>query len=285
VHIRADETWAPADAALFRLRQQEGTQAVPALAIASILSKKIAAGVGVAGLEARIARFGNFGASIEEGRRNSMLYCRVAAELGLDPVVILTDARIPFQAYIGRGEALTALWKVANDDLADEPWLAEHAQLCASMTAAVVNRSSVTAPGGTLARPRPLDVLTAHLTAQGTSTIELTRRVQETADQRRRTLAADADGFVHYDLGRIRGAIGTLAQPDTPSIPVDGKADFDDPAGVRLLCRPGRRVRRGEPLIELRSRSMWPDRLASGLFEILDSSGPATNTIMEVISR
>ena len=280
VHIRADATWAPADAALFRLRQQEGTQAVPALAVASILAKKVAAGVGVAGLEGRIAPFGNFGDSIEAGRRNAMLYCRVALALGLEPIVILTDARVPFQPYIGRGEALTALWKVVTHDLADAPWLAEHAALCMAMAMAVANRSS----GLSSAGRQPVEVVSTHLNAQGTSMSELVRRVEETSAQQFRTLVAGADGFVQYDLGRIRTALGEIAEVEKPKT-ADVESDFDDPAGVRLLCPPGQRVRVGEPVMELRYASGWPDRLTSGLFVICDEAGPRTNVIMEVISQ
>ena len=285
VHVCADATWAPADAALFRLRQQEGTQAVPALVVASLLAKKIAAGVSVAGLEARIAPFGNFGASIEEGRRNARLYCSAAAELGLEPIVVLTDARAPFQPYIGRGEALVALWKVVTDDVDDVPWLAEHASLCLAMAEAVASRASVASSEAHFAGPSPAEVLSAHLRTQGTSTGELLRCVRETAVQRLQTLAADADGFVQYDLGRIRKAIGEIAEAETPPAVTRTDSDFDDPAGVRLIARAGRRVRNGEPVMELRSRSGWPDRLISGLFAISDEPGPTPNTILEVISQ
>lgn len=258
VHIGADEAWAPADAALFALRQSEGTQAVPALAVASLLAKKLAAGVGVAGLEARIGPYGNFGASVEEGRRSAMLYCSVAVELGLIPIVILTDGRSPFQPYIGRGEALTALWRVVTHDLDDVPWLAEHAQLCLAMAGEVASRVREACAESRSLGPSPIEVLSAHLKAQGTSTEEVLRRIGETSQQQCHRLLAPGDGFVQYDLGRIRKAIGEIADLDAQCPRADVGSDFDDPAGVRLLCPPGRRVTRGETVIQLRSRSGGP---------------------------
>lgn len=285
VQILAGETWAPADAALFRFRQQHGTQAVPALAAASLLAKKLAAGVDVAGLEARIAPHGNFGASVEEGRRSALLYCRLARELGLDAVVFLTDARVPFQPYIGRGEALTALWKVIGNDLGDDSWLAEHAQLCSLMADAVANRASypnseAQPAGGT----QPAQVLGAHLDAQGSSIADLIRRVEEVAAQERRTLVADADGYVQFDLSRIRTVIGELTAADQQESMAHFDTQFADAAGVRLLCKPEQRVNRGDPVIQLRSRFGWPEQMTSGIFSIGSSPGPNTNTIMEVVS-
>lgn len=284
-HVGAGEVWAPADAALFALRQREGTQAVPALAVASLLAKKLAAGVGVAGLEARIAPFGNFGASVEEGRHNARLYCTVAAELGLTPIVILTDGRTPFQPYIGRGEALSAFWRAVTHDMDDAPWLAEHAELCLSMAGEVASRVSVGSSTARLAGTSPIEVLSAHLEAQGTSIDELSRRIGETSEQRHQNLLAPAGGFVQYDLGRIRRAIGEIAGSDARRASADMGCDFDDPAGVRLVCPPGRRVRRGDPVLELRSGTGWPDELTSGLFVISDEPGPAANTILEVVSQ
>lgn len=285
VHILADATWAPADAALFRLRQQEGNQAVPALAIASLLAKKLAAGVGIAALEARIAPYGNFGPTIEEGLQNAALYCRVAVELGLHPIVVLTDARSPFQPFIGRGEGLTALWKVVTGDIDDALWLAEHAKLCLDMVKAVANHASSEAVAPGFIGAQPLEVLAAHLSTQGTSIDALVHRIQESSWHTFQTLTATADGYVRFNLERMRFAIGELGKAHECRMPAETEVAFDDPAGVRLLQPPGSRVQRGEPIIQLRSNSDWPRYLASDLFVITDHPGPMPNAILEVISE
>ena len=59
-HFVAGERIAPLDARLFTLRQQTGAQTIPALVIASLLSKKIAVGVRTVGLDVRVAMHGNF---------------------------------------------------------------------------------------------------------------------------------------------------------------------------------------------------------------------------------
>ena len=59
-HFLAGPEFAPLDAALFRYRQKAGAQNVTALAVASILAKKIACGLNLAGLDVRVAPHGEF---------------------------------------------------------------------------------------------------------------------------------------------------------------------------------------------------------------------------------
>lgn len=54
-HLLAGARFAPADAAMFSYRQHLKAQNIPALAIASLLSKKLATGTALAGLEVRVA--------------------------------------------------------------------------------------------------------------------------------------------------------------------------------------------------------------------------------------
>lgn len=135
VHVDAGAAFAPADAELFRYRQRVGAQAVPDLAIASLLSKKVAMGVKRVGLEVRVAGHGNFGSDFAEARQASRKFCEVARVLGMEPVCLLTDASRPFQPFVGRGEALLALKLVLDGD--ENAWLAEHVETCASMVSAV----------------------------------------------------------------------------------------------------------------------------------------------------
>ncbi|NOJ60002.1 hypothetical protein [Arthrobacter sp. 260] len=251
-HVVADETWAPADAALFRLRQQSGTQAVPALAIASLLAKKVAAGVRLAGLEARIARFGNFGSQLGQARENSEIYCGVALELGLSPVVVITDATVPYQPYIGRGEALTAYWMVVTGEVRD-PWLKTHAEMCEEIASIVTAQapsvklvSRKNGGSGMLASTEGL------LHAQGSSIGNLQRRVESVAEEKRRKIYSKSEGFVTYDLSSIRRIV--IERNATAATRSDGHvARYPDQVGVRLLCPPGLRVRRGEAILEIRS--------------------------------
>lgn len=67
VHLLAADSFAPLDAHLFFLRKRLGAVNVPSLAVASLLSKKLVAGVSVVGLDVRVAPHGNFGPSFVGG--------------------------------------------------------------------------------------------------------------------------------------------------------------------------------------------------------------------------
>lgn len=243
VHLLADEQWAPLDARLFAYRQREGAQTIPALVIASILAKKLAAGVVGAGLEVRIAPHGNFGADVEEARRNARRYNRVATHLGMQPVCTLTDARWPYQPYIGRGEAVIALADILDGQACG--WLAEHYRLCIEISDAVagvmgVDVSKPVAPG---------DVRDAHnmlLDAHGSSAEAFTRHVEALRSAPRTTVRAPRAGVVAYDLERLRALLVARQRQATAD-------DWpSDPAGVILGPPAGAAVSAGEPVIVIR---------------------------------
>jgi thymidine phosphorylase len=241
VHIEAKGSWAPLDARLFRLRQDAGLQAVPPLVIASILAKKLAVGVCRVGLEIRISGDGNFGRSVEEGRRNARRFINVARLLSLEPRCVLTHASLPYQPYVGRGEALMAL-----DDVLEgraNRWLSTHVGLCRRMTDAVV--------GG---RDLPQDedaalkgVHTALLEAHCSSYDKFSERVLYVRGQQRTEVVARQRGWPVYDLSAIRGL---LVRRQREAEEVD--RGTSDPAGLIVLAQPDRQVTSGEPLASIR---------------------------------
>ena len=139
-HFLAGGEHAPLDARLFRFRQRSGTQSVPALVIASLLSKKIAVGLEHAGLDVRVAPHGNFGLTWDEARRNAERFQRVAAIVGVKAVCFLTDARFPYQPFIGRGEALVALKDTFSG--LGEPALEQHTRLCFAMACGTTGQAA-----------------------------------------------------------------------------------------------------------------------------------------------
>lgn len=280
-HTVAGQTWAPADAILFRLRQEQGTQAIPALAVASLLAKKFAGGVGVAGLEARVAAHGNFGATVSEARKNADLYCEVATKLGLLPVVILTDARVPFQPYLGRGESLTALTLILRGQTQD-PWLTSHAALCSKIADIVTrcSRSSKAADGDPSLNAAS-DAMEENLRAQGSSRADLDQRVELVASHSRTVVHADSDGFVDYRLDRLRAL---LLATQSGSQPQTGKrSTYPDASGIRLLRAPWQEVRRGEPVLEFRSTAEAETSTLKDLFTIRSTAAANPNEILEVV--
>ena len=234
VHVDAGGTFAPADAALFRYRQQVGAQAVPDLAIASLLSKKVAMGVKRVGLEVRVASHGNFGSDFSEARQASRKFCEVARILRMEPVCLLTDASRPFQPFVGRGEALLALKLVLDGD--ENAWLAEHVEACASMVSAVGGPAEFDRRGMSKAAIRNIE-------AQGGTEHAFRKYADEIAVCHNRPLVADTTGHVRYDLDKIRTAV-MQAQGTSPGYP--------DDAGLFLRARPGDRVEPGEELLSIR---------------------------------
>lgn len=292
-HTAANEWWAPGDAALFRRRQAEGTQGVAALVVASLLAKKLAAGVRFPGFEVRTARHGNFGSTPDEVRRNAAVLCEVAGRLGMRATVFLTDAEYPHQPWIGRGEALIALGIACGRDgwrggvnLNLEPqtadsWLAEHIDSCEQMAKALVKVSShvetVGEPSGERVAPtrevpggagNVMGALSEHLLAHGSAWERFEERATSVLTAPREAVKAQEGGFVHYRMERIRdhltGANMRGAGPAGPEMP------FPDRAGVLLHIPATTQVEPGDAVLSLR----WPSELAlpdpSDLFEVTD---------------
>ena len=281
IHLLVDERWAPLDAGLFTYRQREGAQTVPALVIASILAKKLAAGVLGAGLEIRVASHGNFGAGPEEARRNARRYSAVAHLLDLRPVCALTDGTRPYQPYIGRGEALIALADVMAGRAVG--WLADHDRLCRRIADAVASAMGVDvaiASGERFALRDAYDLL---LEAHGAAPSAFEQRVEEIRGARRIIIRADRPGVVAYDLGRLRELLVARQRADQAS----GNAGPPDPAGVVLGAPAGARLEVGEILMSIRVPE-GEDRLAGKLASCArtDSTveaSPARGSTLEVV--
>lgn len=245
IHLLSDERWAPLDARLFGYRQSEGAQTVPALVIASILAKKLAAGVVGAGLEIRVAPHGNFGAGLEEARRNAHRYNAVARLLDLRPVCALTDATRPYQPYIGRGEALLALAEILTGQA--QGWLAEHHALCRRMADAVADALGI----DTATPVRQATLHQAHdalLAVHGAGVSSFDRRTETVRAAPRTILRAELSGVVDFDLGRLRDLL--VARQRAEAAQVIGRPP--DPAGVILEMPTGSEVVADEPLMSIR---------------------------------
>ena len=245
IHLLADEHWAPLDARLFEYRALVGAKAVPSLVIASILAKKLAAGVVGAGLEVRIASHGNFGANWESARENAMRYNAVGRLLGLKPLSMLTEATGPYQPYVGRGEALVALSQVIEGRA--RGWLADHQLLCLRMSDAVGSMLGVniTDPPDNATLRYTHDAL---MRAHGAEPSAFANRVETIRTARRSIVRADQAGVVRYDLDRLRELLVARQRASE----ADGVGAAADPAGVILTARPGTPVQVGDQMMSVR---------------------------------
>jgi pyrimidine-nucleoside phosphorylase len=243
-HIVASHSFAPLDALLFSHRRKRAKVNIPELAIASLLAKTSAAGVSLVGLDVRIAPHGNFGATIAEALSNSGRFCRIASLLGCKAVCFLTDATRPYQPFIGRGEALLAMWKVMEGTT--DGTLKHHNDACYAMA----GRLAYLDRDANASRPSAAEIRIAlrdNVEAQGASIDALEARVQHiTADHRLEALASD-EGFLHVDLDAIRAII-----VERQAAALCRDQPFPDPCGIVLRSDHGDFVRKGDCLATLR---------------------------------
>lgn len=242
-HFAAGARFAPLDTRLFRLRQELGAQGVEPLVIASLLSKKIAAGVLSFGIDVRVAKHGNFGSDFGEARLSANRFCRIARMLGLDAVCVLSEAGQPLQPYIGRGEALMALRNLFFGEAS--PWLQNHMDECAQIVQLVVGKHYQPNKG------EIYEIFCENLSAQGASADAFEQRAYDISQARRLEIAANADGYVYFDLGAIRAIL--VEEQRKVAL-----GQYSDPAGVILHRQSGKSVIKGQKIISLRAPvSAW----------------------------
>jgi len=243
-HFLTAGQYAPLDARVFKLRQLYGFQEVPTLVAASLLSKKLAVGVATAGLDVRVAAHGNFGRSMEEAQANAEMYVEASEMLGLAGKPVLTDGSVPYQAYIGRSEALAALDDVFSGNAG--AWLLEHFELCRrlaiSATPVELEAAVKSATPASLYR-----VFRENIIAQGADEAAFYAVVRKVRQEVRHDVTAEHDGLVAISLEGIRQAL-TRAQACAEAT----TQQFPDPAGAILCVRPGDAVTKGTVLASVR---------------------------------
>lgn len=280
-HFLADEQFAPMDAALFAYRLERGAAAVPALAAASLLAKKIAAGVHVVGLDVRVGGHGNFGATVEEARNNARLFCAAARLVGIDAVAFLFECSGPEQPWVGRGEALIAVDHVVGGLSTEVPIedLETHALRCFTMAreiariAGVAELAELAPTGGVTERQ---SALSENLDAQGASLAAFRHRARTVARAPRQPIRARTDGQTMLDLAALRDAIVGAQRQVQSRIAQDGH--FADPTGVIVHLPQGRSASAGDVVASVRGAG--PDavewhRAIGAAFTVIPGSAPA----------
>ena len=140
-HFLAGENHAPLDARFFFFRQRVGAQRIPEAGNCKHTFEKVAVGLHRTVLDIRVAAHGNFGCNWEEARENGRRFSAVAAILGIGATCILTDATVPYQRFLGRGESLLALRHSFNGTA--DAWLRRHATACLAMANSVASHEDV----------------------------------------------------------------------------------------------------------------------------------------------
>lgn len=238
-HFLAGQRFAPLDALLFSYRQQVGAQDVAPLAIASLLSKKIAVGVKQVTLDIRVAPFTNFG-DWDVARTNASRFISVATHLGISATCVLTDCRVPYQGYIGRGESLVALKTLFEGNAT--PDLLSHVSLCQRMAADCLGKAINPSPADLA------DVFRSHLEHQGTTWARFEQKSQQVLSQPKSAIEAKTDGYLAIDLDSVRRIL-TACQRNH----ITEDDPFPDPCGIVLTVSCGAAVHRGDVIAEVRA--------------------------------
>jgi pyrimidine-nucleoside phosphorylase len=263
---------APADGAMYALRDVTGTVPSIPLIASSVMSKKIAGGAHAVVLDVKVGR-GAFMKDLASARRLARLMVEIGRLASVDVVAELSDMDQPLGRAVGNAleiaEAIATLRGDGPDDLVALTLAAGAEMLLAGRRArspvqarAMIERAIVDGSG--LAKFREL------VAAQGgdvrvlddPTTLPRARRVHPVVAPRGgyvRDVAADAIGIASVRLGAGR----------------EKKADAVDHAtGIVLRAKVGDRVAKGDVLAEVHADDRPDDRAA---LELVKSAFTLTN--------
>lgn len=271
VHFLAKDSFTPLDGLLFRFRKKNHAIEIPSLAIASLLSKKIAVGVNRVGLDIRVSSFGNFGKTWKEAKENGQKFNRVASLAGLHSRCFLTDGSQPQQPFVGRGEALLAMQKIFENNI--NAHLQRHLTQCYCMAVAL--------SGSEAHDEIDIDKISRYFSenvaVQGGS-IDSFYEIAETIQKEHKfQIFATKSGVLIIDLEKIRYSILMIQSKFTD--------DFPDPAGVILNVESNVLVNKNDLLCTYRCAANYEAGFANSLKQafIIISDASISNNLNEVI--
>lgn len=240
IHILANKYITPLDILLFNYRKLNNELNVPNLVIASILAKKIAMGVTDVGLDIRVSRYGNFGYSYSEAKKNAKKFNQVSMAIGINSKCFLTNGNVFQQPYIGRGESILALSKffTNNQDLL----LKNHFDDCIKMSLNIINEKA-----------RVKDNLTGLMFEEFKSNIlfqkgdlksffNLAKKIEQSHLYQ---IKASASGLLSINLQNIRNVICLFQSKNKAQ-------EFVDNCGIILKCNDNSIVSKGDLLATFR---------------------------------
>lgn len=248
------ENLVPADRRLYAIRDVSGTVESIPLIVASILSKKLAAGLDGLVLDVKFGR-GAFFQDIEDSRKLASMLVQVSKDLGTPARAVLSSMDQPLGRTVGNalevGESIECLRGQGPEDLT-----ALCVCLCAEMliegrleedlTEAKARASNSLDSGGAL------DVFTSMISAQGGDAriVEQFDRWMPQAESKELTCQVSNGGWVKSVDARVVGEIACGLGAGRMS-----ESDVIDPAvGISGLVKIGERVEKGQTLARVHFR-------------------------------
>lgn len=236
---------APADCRLYAIRDVTATVPCPGLIVASILSKKLAAGLQHLVMDIKVGE-GSFVADLAQGRALAADLEQVATQQGLGVRCLFSDMSTPLCRHVGHAlEVQAAIDVLRGSD--QQPRLRS---LALALAGVALEQAGMAASQAVrqLDSGAAAECFARMVAAQGgpTDLLEKAPKLLPQASQRREVLAVD-DGQL---AGWHARAIGELVMDlgGARRQPGDG---IDHSAGISNMLAPGERYRRGDCLAVL----------------------------------
>ncbi|GAA2050784.1 thymidine phosphorylase [Williamsia deligens] len=265
---------APADRKLYALRDVTGTvESIPMLA-ASIMSKKIAEGTEALVLDVKSGS-GAFLPDLDDARELARTMVGLGTDSGVDTVALITDMATPLGHTAGNAvEVAEALEVLAGGGPADV------VELTLALAREMLAAGGIDAdPAEHLAGGQAMDCWRAMIAAQGGDPDAPLPRADHVEE-----VTADADGVVTALDAR---AVGLAAWRLGAGRARPGD-DVQAEAGVVWHVRPGDRVRRGQTVMSMHTRT--PERFVAaraaldGALTLGEAAPEATSVVAERIT-
>ena len=278
----------PADRVLYLLRDRTGTVESPYLICASIMSKKLAAGLDALVLDVKTGS-GAFLKNIEESRHLASLMVKTGEAAGTRTVALLTDMNQPLGCYAGNWIEIAEcveLMQGKRDRLNED--LREVSLVLAGWMIYLGGRSADAQTGRALAEEllmsgAALERFRAMVEAQGGDVRWLDKPFTHHVPKATKTVLAKQSGFVtDADCEQIGWAVQRLGA---------GREKAGEPvapmAGIEVRWKLGDRVEPGAVLYTMfaddASKFVEPERLLLAATHIGETALPARPLVLEVI--
>ena len=264
---------APADGALYALRDATGTVASVPLIVASILSKKIAGGAETVVLDVKCGS-GAFMRTLPEARELARWLRTVGERCGLRVRCAITDMAAPLGAAVGNALEVREAWDVLSGAELTPP-VARFRDLCLDLAGLALRTAGVERdPQAALAAGAAAERFTQWARAQGATAGPESLPAAPVV----RPLLAERDGWVAgIDAATVGQTVVDLGGGRKT------KTDAIDPSvGVVLRVGVGSRVSAGDVLAEVHA-AKEPSESLRGAFAYSDAPVEARPALIETL--